>query len=185
MIAGVVNDWEKIGELSTSPTRVEPSNVWFSGVAWKPAKPRLSRADTFWLPATKFIFSGMITEWTVVEPPPRGSDPTIVIGYVTWFVGSVYWNVQCGIVVAFWRNCDGTPPCVVNSGRTSAFAWPEAPDAADAARAAASTTMRPSRSRSMLRWCMKLPPHLLTSRLETPRKPAEAAEYSALDQDWS
>jgi hypothetical protein len=33
-----------------------------------------------WFPATKFSFSGTITVWTVVEAPPRGSEPTIVIG---------------------------------------------------------------------------------------------------------
>jgi hypothetical protein len=36
MIVGVVNDWLKIGELSTSCTRVEPSKVSLSGVARNP-----------------------------------------------------------------------------------------------------------------------------------------------------
>jgi hypothetical protein len=95
----------------------------------------------------------------VVEPPPRGSDPTIVIGYVKLFVGSVYWKDQCEIVIAFCRYYDATPPSVVNSGRTSAFAEPDAPDAADAASAAGSMATKPTSSRSMLRMLHELPLH--------------------------
>src|SRR5437764_9682793 len=98
----------------------------------------------------------------------------MVIGYVTWFVGSVYWNGQGGIVVAFWRNCGATLPAVVNSGRTSAFAGRDAPDAADAARAAVSTATRPSTSRSVLRLCMNyLPTGFCEPARETPQ-PTEA-----------
>ena len=55
------------------------------------------------------------------------------------FVGSVYWNVQCGIVVALVRNCGATLPAVVNCADTSGLAGAEpakAPPAANAARTA-------------------------------------------------
>src|SRR5438132_13009724 len=67
------------------------------------------------------IFSGMITVCTVVVPAVagRGSEPTIVIGYVTPLDGSLYWNVKCGIVRAFARNCGSTPPIVSDRGALS------------------------------------------------------------------
>ena len=52
-----------------------------------------------------------MTVWIAVEPPLRGSPPAIVIGYVTPFVGSVYWNDQCGIV----HNAYGDQHCPPNT----------------------------------------------------------------------
>jgi hypothetical protein len=46
----------------------------------------------------KVKFSGMIIVSTVVDSPSRGSEPTIVKGYVTPFVGSVKLELQCGTV---------------------------------------------------------------------------------------
>src|SRR4051794_12332159 len=63
-----------------------------------------------------------MTVWMlVVVLPARGSPPAIVIGYVTPFVGSVYWNVQCGIVLARARNSGETPPSWANRATTSGF----------------------------------------------------------------
>src|SRR5260370_30907291 len=56
----------------------------------------------------------MISVATVVEPSPRGSEPTIVNGYVTELVGSVKDELQYGTVFMVWNGV--TPPAVANMG---------------------------------------------------------------------
>src|SRR6185295_4012099 len=57
-------------------------------------------AETSWPASTNENSSGMISVVTVVDPPWRGSVPTIVAVYDCPFVGSVYVNDQCGMVRA-------------------------------------------------------------------------------------
>src|SRR5260370_38355659 len=56
----------------------------------------------------------MISVATVVEPSSRGSEPTIVNGYVTELVGSVKDELQYGTVFMVWNGV--TPPAVANMG---------------------------------------------------------------------
>jgi hypothetical protein len=63
---------------------------------------------------------------------------------VTLFVGSVYWKLQCGIVVAFARNCGSTLPKVVNWAETSGFAAFDAADAEPAANVARTASTMPT-----------------------------------------
>jgi hypothetical protein len=70
---------------------------------------------------------------------------------VTPFVGSVYWNVQCGIVEALTKNCGATPPAVVNFADTSGLAGVDAADAEPTANAAIAASTAPAASHLKVR----------------------------------
>src|SRR5207237_6254675 len=106
-----------------------------------------------------------------------GTPPAIVIGYVTPLVGSVYWNDQCGIVLAFARNCWATPPSVAKFAATSGFGWRGDAPAADTAvserTSNASATTSGARNE---RLDMKVTPSLSSRSARSGRRAGVVAE---------